>query len=327
MWETETIDAGRQPACLQPRGSSLYWLARDENVEPLTDKFGRERPMRRLVCYDLEAETTRELADGLPPSNTLAVCEDAAYTWSADRSELVRVDFSGGFETAATLDVVAEGGLRGAGSTLFYAGELAPKVMGIAVYRPEEQQFVRVLDTDDPTHVALQLVHVEPETIWRLVHDARGWVLESRDLEGTVDIEEVITEEKLMLRWLSRTAAGFLIGGDQGVYLYDSEDGLEQVAHTDVPPDDVTEAAGHAAWVLSAITDQNGDFAEPWRVQAAPLSEAGQPSVIHETTNRIARLVGSEWGCAFFAQDTSGGLDSLLNGHPDANLVVLRAEQ
>jgi hypothetical protein len=319
MPDIQHIDAS-DATTLCSDGRRLYLLSRQTDSEPIEDVMGRERRRTTLHAVELDSDEQTEWARDLPPSDSLAACDDAAYLWGMDRQSLVRVTADGSTETVAEFDNAAEGGLACAGSRLYYLGRTRPRQMGVAVFDAQLGDFAQVVNLDDPTHVAIQRMHVTEDDVWSLQHETRGWMMHRYPHDGETT-EDVLTDEKLVLRWMTRTDDWIAAGGTDGVHLFLGDE--HTFCETDVPPDDLVVVDGGVAWVQGGMTNEAGELVEPWRVlHLKPGDEA--PDTLLETENRIATLVGGDWGCAALTQDTSGGLDQLLEGDVRTGVMVAR---
>ena len=320
MEDIQQIDVTHATTTLCSDAGRLYWLSRQKDSEPIEDAMGRERRRTTLHTLDLDSGERSTWASDLPPSDSLAACDGAAYLWGLDRKSLVRVTPDGSTEIVAEFDNAAEGSLTCAGERLFYRGRTRPRQMGVAVFDEELGDFAQVVNLDDPTHVALQRMHVSEDCIWSLQHETRGWVMHRYPLDGEPD-DEVLTEDKLVLRWMVRTDAWVAAGGSEGIHLFAGDD--HTFVATDVPPDDLAVVDGFVAWVESGMTNADGELVEPWRVQRL-LPGGDVAETLIESNNRIADLVGGDWGCAVLTQHTSDGLDKLLEGDVSTDILVAR---
>jgi hypothetical protein len=320
MSDVQHIDVEHATSTLCSDGVRLYWLSRQKDTDPIVDSMGRERRCTTLHTWDIDTGEHVVWATDLPPSDSLAACDGRAYLWGIDRQSLVRVNPSGDTETVATFETTAEGDLRSAGEKLFYLGRTRPRQMGAAVFDEALGDFAQVVSLDDPTHVALQRMDVSEDGVWSLQHDARGWVLRSYPLEGK-PTDSVLTDEKLVLRWMARTDDWVAAGGSDGIHVF--HDDTHTFVETEVPPDDLMVIDGRVGWIASAMTDVDGVLVEPWRIQSvAPGADIARTEL--ESDDRIASVAAGPWGCAALTQRTSPGLDDFIVGEVSTDIVVVR---
>lgn len=298
----------------------LYWLSRQKDTEPIVDSMGRERRRTTLNTLEIDSGEQRIWANDLPPSSSLATCDGRAYLWGIDRQSLMSVDADGVVETVAEFETAAEGDLKCAGDKLYYLGRTQPRQMGVAVFDKDLGDFAQIVNLDDPTHVALQRMHVEEDGVWSLQHDARGWVMHFYPLDGE-QTESVLTEEKLVLRWMTRTVDWVAAGGIDATHLF--HDGEHTLVETDVPPDDLFVIDGQVGWVTNAMTNGDGDLVEPWRLQSLePGADIAKTEV--ESDARIAAVASGTWGCAALTQKTSVGIDDFIEGEVATEILLAR---
>lgn len=320
MWERDEIEAQDATTTLCSDGQRLFWLERQTEDEPFVDSTGRERRRTTLIARDIESGARHEWATDLPPSDSLAACASGVYLWGLDRDSLIRVGPEGRVNTIAEFDTVAEGSLACVGERLFYLGRTRPRQMGVAVFDDDLGDFAQVITLDDPTQVALQRMQLTDDGVWSLQHDARGWVMHHHPIDGEPS-ETLLSEDKLVLRWMARTDEFIAVGADNGVHLFEDDDST--FIETDVPPDDLTVMGDRVAWVSGAMTDGDGALVEPWRVMSARPGD--QPEVVLETDNRIAALSAGDWGCAVLTQRTSEGLADFIEGKVETGIVLARS--
>ncbi|MFP4597480.1 MAG: hypothetical protein ACOC9W_04580 [Persicimonas sp.] len=332
MWSTTQIEQDSNPQHLSYYDDTLYWLVDDEAAEPTEDELGREVPRRKLMACSiggdkLEGDRVRSIAGALPPSQALAVGPAGAFVWGPGRECVLRVSHGGEVGEFTRTPEQPDGRLVHAGMRLFFVGKLNPATTGVAVYDPDGDDFRRVLETGDALMSSLDRVHVASDSVWLLVHDPRGWVLEEVNLAGEIEQEHLVSEEAHLFRRMCRDSAGFLLADDHGLYLFDGDDGLQRLVECELPPEEVACVADQAVWLSGAVEDTEGNLAEPWRIHAAAMDENTSSRIIFDAPTRLVGLIGGTWGCACMIRDTPIGVAATPGGHVSQGIAVLRRER